>query len=145
MARASARCSRSAITARERFVGSMRKETSTTPSSIVRSTSKPASVNTLIIFAFCGSTSAVKKLIPRSRAAAARCSSSTEASPAPWRASDTLNATSAARGSMRSYRATAMISSPTSTMKATRSWWSTCVNRDRSRGESCGIAAKKRR
>ncbi len=102
MARASARCSRSAITARDRAVGSIRKDTMTTPSSRVRSTSKPASVKTLIIFVFCGSTSAVNTSMPCSRAAAARCSSSTDPSPEPCRESATLKATSAERGEVRS-------------------------------------------
>ena len=44
---------------------------------------------------FCGSTSATNRCTPCSRAAAARCSSSTEPSPRPWWASETLKATSA--------------------------------------------------
>src|SRR3712207_7610757 len=44
---------------------------------------------------FWASTSATKFLIPRSRAAAARCSSSTEPSPRPWWASSIRKAISA--------------------------------------------------
>src|SRR5665647_1097195 len=130
---ASARCSRSAITARDRAVGSTPNDTHTIPSSSRCWTTYPASRNTASIRPFCGSTSAVNRWIPRSRAAAARCSSSTEPNPRPWWLSATLNATSAVVAAVRSYRATAMICSvsPESVMatSATRPRWSTWVNR----------------
>ena len=100
--RASARCSRSAITASDRSVGSMSNPTAT----IAVLGALPHLVagvrNTEIIRPFCGSTSATNRRTPRSRAAAARCSSSTEPSPRPWCASAMLNATSASSSSIRS-------------------------------------------
>ncbi len=120
--RASAERSRAIITASERSVGSMSNTTVTTPSSRCWRSEYPASRNTAIIRPFCGSTSAVNRRTPRSRAAAARCSSSTEPRPRPWCASAMLNATSASSGPTRSYRATPMIaSSPVTATSATRS------------------------
>ncbi len=93
--RASARCSRARCTARERSVGSMSNSRRTTPSSKLRFCVYPASVNTLIILVLAGSTSAVKRRMPRSRATAAMCSRRAEATPRPWWASCTRKATSA--------------------------------------------------
>ncbi len=50
-----------------------------------------------------------------------------------------------ARASRPSYRPTAMISSPSRQMNATRVWWSTVVKRTRSRGEMRGYGPKNRR
>ena len=70
--------------------------------------------------------------------------------PRPWWASCTRNATSAStrwpgRAGSRSKRPTAMIFSATVSTKATRSWWSTWVNRSTSCSESLGIGAKNRK
>ena len=81
--RASARCSRAVITARDFSVGSMSNTRSTTPESYSRCTEYPASMKTLTIWVFSLSTSAVNRRIPRSWAAAARCSSRIEPSPRP--------------------------------------------------------------
>ena len=86
------------MTAIERSVGSMSKDTSMMPSSRWWSTSYPASRNTPSMRWLVGSTSAVKHVMPFSRAAAARCSSSTEPIPRPRWASAMLKATSAERG-----------------------------------------------
>ena len=117
---ASARCSRSAITASDRSVGSMSNPTATMPSSVRCRTSYPACLKTAIMRPFCGRTSATNRRTPRSRAAAARCSSSTDPSPRPWWASAMLKATSASSVPMRSYRATPMIwSTPSGSVRST--------------------------
>ena len=93
---ASARCSREVMTARDLSVGPMSKTRSTTPESYSRLTEYPASMKTLTIWLFSLSTSAVNRRIPRSWAAAARCSSRIEPSPRRCCASSTTKATSAA-------------------------------------------------
>ena len=94
--RASARCSRDSTTALDLSVGPMSKTRSTTPESYSRVTEYPASMKTLTIWVFSLSTSAVKRRMPRSCAAAARCSSRIEPRPRRCWSSSTTNATSAA-------------------------------------------------
>ena len=100
--------------------------------------------NTRSMPPFSGRTSATKRVIPFSRAASARCSSSTEPMPRPWCASSTTSATSASGESWpsRSYRPTAMMRGPLTMMKASRSWWSTLTNRSRSRSGMRGYGEK---
>ena len=98
---------------------------------------------------FSGSTSATNFFTPRSRPAWARCSSSSCAMPRPWWASWTRKATSATSplpslSTIRSNRPTAMILRATVSTNATRSLWSTWVNRCTSRSDSRGIGAKNR-
>ena len=80
-------------------VGAMSKTRSTTPESYSRLTEYPASMNTRTSGCSRRSTSAVNRRMPRSWAAAARCSSRIEPSPRPCWESSTRNATSAASGS----------------------------------------------
>jgi hypothetical protein len=156
---ASARCSRACITLIEVSVASIGNSNLITPSSNPPATWYPASRKIWIIRWFSGSTSATNFSTPRSRPAWARCSSSSCAMPLPWCASCTRNATSAtlprpsgrdasvpgaSSGWMVSNRPTAMIFLATVSTNATRSWWSTCVNRLTSRSESLGIGAKNR-
>ena len=89
------RAARSSMAASAAGVGCRPRRTSTTPSAKRVAVSNPACVNTPIILRFSGSTDAVKPVSPTSRARAARCSSSTVASPRPWLASSTKKATSA--------------------------------------------------
>ena len=84
MLNASARRSRSARTFMDLSVGRIVKFTVTTPSSKRCFTSYPASENTRSIRVFEGSTSATNRRMPRSRPAAAKCSSNTEPRPRPW-------------------------------------------------------------
>jgi hypothetical protein len=99
----------------------MSNATTMTPSSNCRAAWYPASVNTVIILRFSGSTSAVNRVMPCSRAACARCSSSNWPSPRPWCRSSTRKATSATLLVVRSYRPTAIISPATITISASRS------------------------
>ena len=94
--RAAARCSRASIAALDRSVGSMASSTLTAPSSHRWTTSKPASRKTWIMRRLLGRVSATKRLMPRSRAAAASCSRRSVPRPRPWCASVTTKATSAA-------------------------------------------------
>ncbi|TWH01466.1 hypothetical protein L615_001800000100 [Nocardioides sp. J9] len=64
--------------------------------------------------------------------------------PRPWCPSSTRKATSASPSPTASYRPTAIIFSCRITMSATRSTWSTWVNRRTSRSERTGIGEKKR-
>ena len=93
--RASARRARSAMAARASSVGSMGNSTSMTPSPKLLVTSKPTWRNTPSMRRLLGSTRAVKPLMPTSRAAAARYSSSTVAMPRPAWSSSVKKATSA--------------------------------------------------
>ena len=92
---ASARCSRASAAARARSVGSISNSTCTMPPSMRVRSANPASRNTLSIWRLWASVSATNRVIPRSRAAAARCSSRTVPIPRPWCSSLTTNATSA--------------------------------------------------
>ncbi len=83
MERLSARCSRRSTDSIRCSVGSMSKATSMMPDENRVLTSKPAARNTPSIGRLSGSTSAVKRVIPSSRATAARCSSITVAMPRP--------------------------------------------------------------
>ena len=65
--------------------------------------------------------------------------------PRPWCRSSTRKATSASPGSTTSYLPMAIIWLPSSTTSATRSRWSTCVNRWTSLSDSVGIGVKKRK
>ncbi len=142
--RASVRCSRRHCTSSELSVGAMGKARCTTPSAYLRSTSYPKSANTRSMVALAGSTSATNRVMPVSRAAAARCSINRGPIPRPWYASSTTKATSAspASGPSRSYRPIATIRPPTSTTNASRSRWSTVTKRCRSRSGIRGYGEK---
>ena len=86
---------RASITASASGVGSMLSSTSMTPSVKRLEASNPACLKTDSILRFWGRTWAVKPVSPTSRAAAARYSSSTVASPRPWWAPSVKKATSA--------------------------------------------------
>ncbi len=119
--RASARCSLAVVTSREVSVVARSRVMRTTPSSNWLCAVYPAWRKKAIMRLLDGSTSAMKRLMPCSRAAARRCSMSTEATPLPWCASSTRNATSALScWSIRSKRTTATISVPRVAMRATR-------------------------
>ena len=93
--RASARCSRSSIAARDASVGSRLSSTSMTPSVNRRQASNPARSNTANIRRLSGRTSATRPSRPDSRAAAIRYSRKIVARPRPRWASSAWNASSA--------------------------------------------------
>ena len=89
---------------------------------------------------------AMNRSIPRRRARWARRSNKRVPNPRPCQLSATTNATSASAGvSRRSKRATPTISPATTATTASRSRWSTCVNRYSSCGLSSGWKEKYRR
>ena len=85
------RSSNRARAAGEKAVGNL---TSITPGSDLISTGNPLSRNTLIIWRFSGSTSAVNSRMPAASACSARCASRTVEMPVSCSSSATANATS---------------------------------------------------
>jgi hypothetical protein len=92
---------RSATRSSKRSLGRRSSDTRTSPNSLRRCVSKPALAKTPSIRRLPAITSASKRVIPRSAAISASCSSRRVASPRPCISSATANATSAAVGSLR--------------------------------------------